>query len=112
MESRLPAQAADSLHVVEVPVHSFHIYTADAPPDFIMADWDLYPTAPQAEWLPEATLTEFGWGISETTMVLVDSDGELIHDFGRQLDMQHLQSLIQSPLQSPVRCVCFNPVVI
>jgi hypothetical protein len=95
MEKTMSAQLSDSLYVVEVPVHSFYIYTIDAPPDFIVADWDLYPAAPQNEWMPEATLTEFGWGITETMMVLVDDGGQMVHDFGAHLDMEVLDTVLE-----------------
>ncbi|MDX1401438.1 MAG: hypothetical protein R3245_05915 [Kiloniellales bacterium] len=74
VEEHLPDHAQE-IHVVEVPVYSLFMYTAGAPPDFIIADWDLYPTGPQKEWMPEATLTEFGWGISDTALVLVGGGG-------------------------------------
>lgn len=94
-ERQLPNHLTDSLHVVEVPVHSFYFYTVDeTPPPFIMADWDLYPTALQLEWMPAATLTDFGWGIDETTLVLVSDGGKQVHKLGGGPPLQALEEAL------------------
>lgn len=88
VEKKILDSLADAFYIVEVPVHSFYIYTVDTPPEFIIADWDLYPTYPQADWMPAAEMTDFGWGISETRLVLVDENREMVYDAAGQLDIE------------------------
>ena len=41
-------------------------------------------------------MTEFGWGLSETHVVLIDEDGQMKQDFGSRLDMDMLHNYLGS----------------
>ena len=70
------------------------MYGDGTPPTFIYADWDLYPVKPYSDWLPQATMTEFGWGLEETHVVLVDADSQMQHDCGGYFDMNALNAYL------------------
>ena len=46
------------------------------------ANWNLYPVAPFTELLPELTLTDYGLGLENSTVRLVDKDGQLVYESG------------------------------
>ena len=94
VQHQVMAELQNGVNVVDVPVYGFYIYTDGTPPSFIYADWDLYPVKPFSDWLPQAEMTEFGWGLEETHVVLVDEDGQMEHDFGGLLDMDTLDAYL------------------
>jgi len=44
------------------------------------ANWNLYPVAPFSELLPELSLTDYGLGLENSTVRLVDRDGQLVYE--------------------------------
>ena len=84
----------NQIQVVEVPVHAAHVYTNGTPPA-LFADWDLYPVEPFGEWLPQAELTDHGWGLTQTRIVFVSADHENYYEFDNGVDMPMLEMLVK-----------------
>lgn len=94
VERQVADSYGDQIHVVEIPVYAGHVYTDGTPPP-LFADWDLYPVASFADWLPQAELTDFGWGLTQTRTVFVSADHENYHQFDNGLDMPMLDTLVK-----------------
>ena len=76
VSAQLPADLREQVDVIDVPVYAIAADSHDTPPSFLQVDWDLYPTVPYADLIPAPQLTEFGWSIHDTKMILVSSDGQ------------------------------------
>jgi hypothetical protein len=76
VSAQLAADLREQIDVIDVPVYAITSNTADTPPSFLRADWDLYPVIPYTDMMPLPELTEFGWSIHDTKMILVSSDGQ------------------------------------
>lgn len=95
----------DQINVVEVPVYAAHIYHNGTPPP-LFADWDVYPIPSVAEWEPEAELTDFGWGLTESQVVFVSADQATNYQFGASVDYSILNALLDqntSPITTAVK---------
>ena len=86
-------QHGDQISVVGVPVYAAHIYNNDTPPP-LFVDWDLYPVNAFAEWLPQAELTDAGWGLKDTHVVFVTADQQSHYHFENGIDFTVLNNLL------------------
>jgi len=76
VSAQLAADLHEQIDVIDVPVYAIASNNADTPPSFLRADWDLYPIMPYVEMMPTPELTDFGWSINDTKMILVNRDGQ------------------------------------
>lgn len=83
----------DRINVVEVPVLSGHVHHNGTPPP-LFVDWDIYPVPSFAEWMPEAELTDLGWGLKDSQVVFVSADQDRNHQFGSSVDWVILDALL------------------
>ena len=93
VSAQLPADLREQVDVIDVPVYAITEDSHDAPPSFLRVDWDLYPAVPYAELIPAPELTEFGWSIHDTKMVLVSSDGQRSAALHSVMDLDEFDSL-------------------
>ena len=49
-------------------------------PEYALVNWDVYPVAPYAEWLPEVIHTASENGLPEPRIVLLDSVGKMVYE--------------------------------
>ena len=48
-------------------------------PEYALVNWDVYPVAPYADWLPEVIHTATENGLPEARVVLLDADGSMTY---------------------------------
>lgn len=94
VSERVNAAFPGRVRIVEVPVVAFHVYHDGTPPDFLHADWRPAGVEPVPGYTPEPVLTQFGWGLAEPQMLLVDDSGRVLHDFGDTLDIETLARVL------------------
>jgi len=94
VSAQLTADLREQIDVIDVPIYAIASHTADAPPSFLQADWDLYPVAPYADMMPVPELTDFGWSIRDTKMILVSSDGQRSATLHSVLEMDQFDSFL------------------
>jgi hypothetical protein len=75
VSAQLPANLRQQIDVIDVAVYATAANSQETAPSFLKVDWDLYPATPYAELMPQPELTDFGWSIRDTKMILVSSDG-------------------------------------
>ena len=92
---QLQDRGFEKLNVVEVPVSAISQMTAEAPPDYLFVHWDLYPVPTIYEWMPRVVLTDHGWGLADTHIVLLSENGEHLLDLGNQLNLDALAKMLQ-----------------
>ncbi len=67
-------------------------------PEYALVNWDVYPVAPYAEWLPEVIHTASENGLPELRIVLLDSVGKMVyegHEFFPWAEIEtHIVSLL------------------
>ena len=87
-------RAVEAVDVIDVPVYAIASNTQDTPPSFLRVDWDLYPAIPYADMMPAPELTDFGWSIHDTKMILVSSDGQRSATLHSALEIEEFDSFL------------------
>jgi hypothetical protein len=96
---RLPARFRDRLNFVPVSMHAVQPGVSAEPYAHLgYSDWNLYPTAPQPDWLPAPKLTPFGLGLEAPVVLLVDSQGRLVYRTGEDFSPAELEPYLQNIL--------------
>ena len=89
----------DQVNFVGVAINSM-TYGPDpiSSPEYNLANWDVYPVEPYAEWLPEVIHTASENGLPEPRIVLLDSAGKMVyegHEFFPWAEIEtHIVSLL------------------
>lgn len=86
--------------IVQIPVYGAHVYTNGTPPPLFI-DWTAHPSLLEAEWLPPAELTDYGWGLADAEVVLVSADTATVYQLGDDIDWAQLSRLLIASAEAP-----------
>ena len=87
------AQFGDQVNFVAVALNAM-TYGPDpiSSPEYSLVNWDVYPVAPYAEWLPKVIHTASENGLPEARILLLDTDQKMVYQGDEFLSWEQIET--------------------